>query len=389
MRIKEWTMCRGGDRLRGGITLSELLVGLAIVSVLICVLLPAVQAARAAARRAKCKNNLKQIALATLNYQAVHRVLPPARLLPDWSIEGIPRRRYTNYNAVNQSPGSGHWTGFRSVHTLILPYMEQGTIHDLIDFSVPTAVRMTTRGEPSNANYQAYAKAAGLFICPSGPNTDRIISENNYRANFGGSTPYAGAVNSRNNHVNRGTAFGFSCRGNGAFTVGRGLPLAAFVDGTSQTVMFSERTKGSGLDLTRTSPTLSDIITMPGRRNRMLSPDRMMAKCGTFDGSPSRYHFNSAGRWLRGSDWSNGWPFGFYSSTLYNHVAPPNWKHCDCGNWSAIPDAPGEHAIISARSEHAGGVNAALADGSVRFVASTIHLRAWRDLGTRHAASGP
>jgi prepilin-type N-terminal cleavage/methylation domain-containing protein/prepilin-type processing-associated H-X9-DG protein len=369
---------------RGGFTLVELLVVIAIIGILVALLLPAVQAARAAARRMQCKNNLKQIALATLNYESVHKQLPPGRLLPDWSINGTPRASYTNYNSVNQSPTSGHWTGFRSVHTFILPYMEQQNIYDLIDFRTATTVRMTLGGAPFNTNYEAYSKAAGLFICPSCPNTDRVVSENNYRANFGGSTPYAGALNTQNNNSNKAVAFRLSCRGNGAFSIGDLLKLSDFTDGTSNTVMFSERTKGSGENLSLQSPTRYDIITMPGRTNEMLAPDDMMARCMTFDGSPSRFHFNSAGRWLQGSDFSNGWPFGFYSSTLYNHVAPPNWQHHDCGNWSAIPDAPGEHAIVAARSEHAGGVNTALADGSVQFMIDTIDLEVWRGIGSRN-----
>jgi prepilin-type N-terminal cleavage/methylation domain-containing protein/prepilin-type processing-associated H-X9-DG protein len=371
-----------GKRL-SGFTLVELLVVIAIIGILVALLLPAVQAARAAARRMQCKNNLKQIALAALNYESVHKQLPPGRLSPDWSVNGTPRSSYTNYNSVNQSPASGHWTGFRSVHTFILPYMEQQNIYDLIDFSTPTTVRMTLNGAPFNTNYEAYAQAAGLFICPSCPNTDRVISENNYRGNFGGSTPYGGAQNTQNNDNIRATAFRLSCRGDGAFSIGDKVTLGEFKDGTSNTVMFSERTKGSGEDLASGPPLMEDIITMPGRTNEMLAPDDMMARCMTFDGSPSRFHFNSAGRWLQGSDFSNGWPFGFYSSTLYNHVAPPNWKHHDCGNWSAIPDAPGEHAIVAARSEHAGGVNAALADGSVRFVIDSINLDVWRAVGTR------
>ena len=68
---------------------------------------------------------------------------------------------------------------------------------------------------------------------------------------------------------------------------------------------------------------------------------------------------------------------------MYNHVAPPNWKSWDCGSWSAIPDAPGEHAIISARSWHPGGVQTVNGDGSVRFVSDTIALNVWRAMGTR------
>lgn len=367
----------------GGFTLVELLVVIAIIGILVGLLLPAVQAAREAARRMECSNNLKQIMLALHNYESANSRFPAGRLAPDWVINGTARAGYTNYNSVDQNPASGHWTGFRSVHSAILPYIEQANLYNLIDFSVPTAVRLTTGGVPTNANYPAYSQAGGMFICPSDANTGRVVSENNYRYNFGGSTPYAGAENSSNNNNTNASAHGFLSGGNGAFTIGTHLQTSAMSDGLSNTVFFSERTKGSGLDLSVTPPRIEDIVTTPGRANMMWAPDALMADCMTFNGAPSRFHFNSAGRWLDGSDFSNGWPFGFYSSTQYNHVAPPNWRFNDCGSWSAIPDAPGEHAIISARSMHQDVVNAGLGDGSVRTFTSTIDLSVWRSLGTR------
>lgn len=368
---------------RSAFTLVELLVVIAIIGILVALLLPAVQAAREAARRMQCSNNLKQIALASINYESTYRKFPPGRLAPDWVINNAVQASYTNYNTVNQATGSGHWTGFRSVHTFILPYMEQQNIYDLIDFSAPTTVRMSTNGVPSNRNYTAYAQAAGLFLCPSCPFTGVRISENNYRANFGGSTPYGGSENSTRNHVTTASANGFSCQGNGAFTMGEALTVASFVDGLSNTVLFSERTKGTGRNIAVENPTFDDVITSPNRLNVMVPPDQLVSDCRSYNGAPSAFHFNSMGRWLPGTDWSNGWPFGFYSSTLYNHVVTPNYKSWDCGNWSAIPDAPGEHAMIAARSRHPGGVNAALGDGSVRFVAETVNLAVWRAAGTR------
>src|SRR4029078_8650391 len=98
---------------------------------------------------------------------------------------------YSNYNGVTQD--ATNKTGFYSVHIWILPYMEETAIYDMINFKVAQVLQMTNNGVPYNINYQAYATAKSLFLCPSDPNTGRVISENNYRYNFGGSTPFAGA----------------------------------------------------------------------------------------------------------------------------------------------------------------------------------------------------
>ena len=359
-----------------GFTLIELLVVIAIIAILIALLLPAVQQAREAARRTQCKNNLKQLGLAIHNYMSTFNCLPPARLAPDYSVGGVAQASYTSYPSTL---ASGSWTGFRSVHTFLLPYMEQANIYNLIDFGRPTSVRMTTSGAPTNANYTAYANAAGLFLCPSDANTGRIITENNYRANFGGATPNGGAISTTTNNVVGGAA-----DGNGAFSIGSVTKDRDFTDGLSNTAMFSERTKGSGRDMAGTLPVrMADVITSPNRRQGPLITNDLFNECLNAVPTVSTFNFNSMGRWLEGSDFSNGWPFGFYSATLYNHVATPNWKGFDCGNWSAIADAPGEYAIISARSMHTGGAQVQLGDASVRFVSENIDLGIWRALGTR------
>ncbi len=385
----------GGARLtihssgrRRGLSLVELLVVVAIIAILIALLLPAVQAARESGRRLQCANHLKQMMLALHNYETTYRSFPAGRLLPDWKDRQQVRIQYTNYTSVNQRVGVGHWTGFRSVHAAILPYLEQGNLYRQIDFSVASTVRLMQAGQPLNPNYVAYSQPAAVFLCPSDPNTSDRLSENNYRWNFGGSTPSGGARDSDSNTTLSATHLGTSAGGNGAFTIGRGLTAADFTRGLSNTVFLAERTKGSGLDLARTRPPVEDLVSTPRRSNRLWAADELMADCQTFRGSPGLFHFNSAGRWLPGTDYCNGWPVSFYSSTLYNHVAPPNWRFHDCGSWSSISDAPGEHSIMSARSKHPGGVQAAGGDGSVHFYSDSIDLAVWRAGGNRHGYDG-
>ena len=264
--------------------------------------------------------------------------------------------------------------------------MENNAVYDRIDFDRAQVLQMTRNGQPYNINYEAYATAEDMFLCPSDGNTVRVISENNYRYNFGGSTPYAGAHSSKRQTDNRSmSADGFSVKGNGAFAIGEeGLAVRQYDDGISKTVFFGERDKGSGINPREDLPTHTDIVTMPGRTDAPVPRDELFQKCGAMQPAISSFNFPSAGRWLPGSDWSNGWPFAAYSSTMYNHVAPPNWSGFDCGTWSSIPDTPGEHAIISARSSHNGLVNVTYGDTHVESVAEGIDLNVWRAIGSRN-----
>jgi hypothetical protein len=163
----------------------------------------------------------------------------------------------------------------------------------------------------------------------------------------------------------------------------KGLGAKDFTDGLSKTAFFSERVKGTG-GPTGAVMTKYDIIGM-GKGNDVSSifVDKLFKDCETVT-TPSGDVFYGAGRWPAGEEWSNGWPFAGYDSTQYNHVAPPNWAGHDCGSQTFIPDTPNEHAIVAARSEHAGTVVVAFGDGHTSNVADGVDLAVWRALGSRN-----
>lgn len=374
-----WSGVKRRHRFNRGFTLIELLVTIAIIGVMVGLLLPAVQSARETARRMQCSNKLKQIGLALHNYHAAFKTFPYGRLKYDRISRGRPFSGvYTNYLVTNNVT----WYGNKPVHLSILPYIEQGAIFDLVDMDAASSPRMTINGQPAHPNFEAFSKGVGLYVCPSDANTFDAPTENNYRYNFGGATPYAGANDWNDNNCLRGCDIPL-VEGNGAFTYGKSLSTAAFLDGLSHTIGFAERTKGSGFGVSAL-PTKSDVITMPSRRTRgPVNADFMFNDCLNYTPTASNFNFFSMGLWIPGDDWSNGWATAAYSSTMYNHMAPPNWKGQDCGAASAIPDTPGEAAIISARSMHNAGVNALKMDGSVDFYTDSIDLELWRALGTR------
>lgn len=140
-------------RLRRGFTLIELLVVIAIIGVLIALLLPAVQAAREAARRSQCVNNLKQIGLALANYESANGSFPPG--------------------AIGYGSGTNQDCAHARNHTffaLILPYMEQKNVYDAINFSVGAADTSGVYGVAVNGaimNLTAYNSRVAGYLCPS------------------------------------------------------------------------------------------------------------------------------------------------------------------------------------------------------------------------------
>jgi prepilin-type N-terminal cleavage/methylation domain-containing protein/prepilin-type processing-associated H-X9-DG protein len=159
---------------RKGFTLIELLVVIAIIAVLIALLLPAVQAAREAARRAQCVNNLKQIGLATLNFESTYTYLPGDALKlaqPD-----------LNADAQAAIPVNA-----ASYLTQLLPYMEQGNIYNQMNinvslFNTVNIPPCTGPGAMHSGLNSVYSVAINTFLCPSSPGPATI---NYYNANWG------------------------------------------------------------------------------------------------------------------------------------------------------------------------------------------------------------
>jgi len=326
---------------RSAFTLIELLVAIGIISILMGLLLPAVQAAREAARRTHCLSNLRQIGIALHAYHDTNGCFP--------------------INFTSNYRGEADYDGYYSVHVRLLPYLDQVPVYHAINFSVGT-VPPETYGWPSltprerslNAiNATASGTRIAVFLCPSDGGTFKEAGVN-YRGNIG---------------VGPGklTTAEFRDSGNGLFQE-LGLTRAAFVpDGLSHTAAFSERLRGTGR---RDQPAPErDYWPTPGL---MLSADDALIGCRITAREISRRPpFVYGGRW---------WFWSGRERTYYNHVQAPNGPVPDCIS-AQRRTATG---MATSRSWHNGGVSLLMADGSTRFVSDDINLHVWRAFGSRN-----
>jgi prepilin-type N-terminal cleavage/methylation domain-containing protein/prepilin-type processing-associated H-X9-DG protein len=326
---------------RRGFTLIELLVVIAIIAVLIGLLLPAVQKVREAAARLKCQNNLKQIGVALHAYESANGALPPRRAA---------------YPLVV------------SAHGRILPFIEQDNLGRNVDVSQVPLYNSNPASFPlPPGNYLASITVIKLYVCPSDPMNGQNPSAFATQPSGAVSTTdlYAGAnyvacIGSGDGSAdNTGTWWGQYKTGDGLFGQ-TPVRFADVTDGLSNTAMFSESTMGGGAaDYAASTPTdaARQVLTLPGST---VTSDANCAGGGTWSS-------------MRGAKWING----HYADVNYNHHLLPNDRRWDCSNAS---HNPGQAA---ARSNHPGGVNVLLGDGSVRFVRNGIDPATWRALGTR------
>ncbi len=212
---------------RAGFTLVELLVVIAIIGILVGLLLPAVQQIREAARRTSCQNNLKQIGLATLNFESANKHFPPGVNVPIGTGSGMVFPSNTLHTS-GKIPKPVFEGKFGSWLEWILPYMEQQGVHDLIDF------KQREYGNALGPNSVA-ATVIPSYMCPSD-----FFPEDTYRYTTGGNDYYF-AVNSYFGSAGVRAWYITSATFDGMFQVNSYTRHASIFDGNSNTIMAGER----------------------------------------------------------------------------------------------------------------------------------------------------
>jgi len=344
-----------------GFTLVELLVVIAIIGILIALLLPAVQAAREAARRMQCSNIFKQIGVAFHNYHDVFKTFPAGSF------------KFGNYNietmVANTSPFGGGFGNHPMNTTLaLLPYFEQQSRYDAARERAFSSASASTNDSISYRVVNGWNTGKiSAILCPTDPNssspgyngslpaiarTSIVYSMGDGMGNVDGPYIYYIATPTRR------------CENRGMFHGSIWHSVTTCTDGTSNTFGASERCQtGSGLDYNLKVGLYTGPATMrePDTAN---NPASIIPKM-CLDNAP-----NPADRKLINNMVSDHWPGGIWFSgrAAYNSfhtVLPPNSPSC-------MTDVGAVVLVVSATSYHTGGVNGVMMDGSCRFISDTI-----------------
>jgi len=315
---------------RRGFTLIELLVVIAIIGVLIAILLPAVQMAREAMRRASCTNNLKQIGVALHNYLDAHRVLP----------FGVAARSFPPHG-----PKPLLWSCVTmSGNVMLLPYLEQDVLYQQINFQVDNCLNGYPGWIPNTfntANDTVFKAVVSVYVCPSEPEPVEAL-RGNYAPNWG-------------------TSWNVYNRTDGPFHPLSSYRLKDLADGTSKTAAFSEVAKKG------------QWVQRPGNT----SPNQAAFEAWCEQLNPPGAMFSAVGR------------YGWLTGEGYRHVFGPNAPRACQEYFDPMDHIYGVNMgswprqLNDAASFHPGGVNMLFFDGSVQFIKDGVNRAVYRGLGTR------
>jgi prepilin-type processing-associated H-X9-DG protein len=300
--------------------------------------LPAVQAAREAARRTQCVNNLKQLGLALHNYESTIGSFPPAGWVAPmtnwWVASGLTAPGHFRYSTLLQ----------------MLPYLEQGAASNAMNFQLPL---YDNAGTDMPQNTTAYNTQVSIFLCPSDGRTDRA----------GNQAPCNYAVCSGNGLPGGDGLPGSYGKPNGVIYLNSTVKIAQVRDGTSQTAMMSESIVGPNSTIT---PNPQEVmvqlpLSLSTPADIFLYAPLVLADCK----ASTNFRYDRQTNWIDGD----------YRHTMYSHYMPPNSTTYDCLRGP-------QHGWRTARSRHPGGANVLFVDGSVRFIKDSTTPTAWQAIAT-------
>jgi prepilin-type N-terminal cleavage/methylation domain-containing protein len=331
---------------RRAFTLIELLVVIAIIGVLVALLLPAVQSAREAARRAQCANNLKQLGLALAGYEATHGLFPPA-------FHGGFGKVYGNFSGYNG----------------LLPYLEQQPLYNAFNYDesvfAPTLGHYYGWSFPSQTT--GLASQVSLFLCPSNRGESRVgMSYGTWSIDRAAVTDYVlsgGADSYVSRPFLREARRGFA--GIDLFT-----RAAEVRDGLSQTFAMGEAAGGNAAN---------PYIAVGFGPSRVCVPREDVAGSPHYD----NLVFMAFGR---RRSWGAEFVVGGILGKTTDALGYP-YRMNDCGyasmtdHWGLALPTTGQ-TLPNFRSAHVGGAHFLFGDGTVRFLKNSIDPRAYMDLST-------